>query len=134
MIETNKFVRKPFHVDAVQVTEENMSDVAQWCEGQIQESEKTKDGSSATFIKVWVHRPMTERQTRAFVGDWILYARSGFKVYTTKAFEKTFEQVGTETMMHITSDTLYRDAGTGEYVTKEYAVEHPDSTVGETES
>jgi len=27
--------------------------------------------------------------------------------------------------------TKYRDAGTGEYVTEEYAEEHPDTTVAE---
>ena len=30
------------------------------------------------------------------------------------------------------SDKKYRDAGTGEYVTKEYADEHPETTVAET--
>lgn len=30
------------------------------------------------------------------------------------------------------SETVYRDAVTGEYVTAEYAAEHPDTTVSET--
>jgi hypothetical protein len=33
---TTKYVRKPFEVEAVQVTEENLEEVAQWCHGELQ--------------------------------------------------------------------------------------------------
>lgn len=94
MIETMKYVRVPFHVDAVQVTAENMAEVAKWCGGQI--ATVTDDGvvsvSGSKFINVrHVKRPLTPRQKRAFVGDWVLYAGSGFKVYTDTAFQKCFE-------------------------------------------
>jgi hypothetical protein len=91
-MKTHKFARKPFYVDAVRVSEANIEEVAAWCEGQIQE---TDDGQ--TYISVKVHRPLTERQTQAFIGDWVLYAGSGFKVYTPKAFDKSFEKVRTLT-------------------------------------
>ena len=81
-----KYARKPFFVDAVQVTEENISDVAKWCNGKIVTSE-----SEATYIKVRVFRPAHELQTRAHVGDWVLGAGQGYKVYTQKAFENSFE-------------------------------------------
>ncbi len=92
MIVTNKFSRKPFHVDAIQVTYENMEEVAIWCEGEVVAIEKDET-TAEKYIKVRVYRPITERQTKAFVGDWVLYAGTGFKVYTSKAFEKSFEQV-----------------------------------------
>lgn len=133
MIETHTFARLPFHVKAVQVTNDNMAEVAAWCQGEIkilvdEETNATKD----RWIKVKVRRPENERQTHAFVGDWVLFAGAGFKVYTNKAFEKSFEQVGQETTVFSTEQTAYRDASSGEFVTKEYAAEHADTTVGET--
>lgn len=86
MVEPVKYVRKPFEVDAVQVTEGNIEEVKDWCQGTLQQ-----DGNRQ-FIKVHVARALNERQTKAFPGDWVLYAGAGFKVYTNKAFHKTFEQ------------------------------------------
>lgn len=89
-MKTHKFARKPFYVDAVRISEENMEEVAQWCKGEIQ-----VDPQEGRHIKVRVLRPMNERQTTAFVGDWILDGGTGFKVYTAKAFDKSFEKVKT---------------------------------------
>jgi hypothetical protein len=91
-MKTHKFARKPFYVDAVRISEANIEEVAQWCEGSV---ELTEDGQK--HVKVKVHRPLTDRQTQAFVGDWVLFAGTGFKVYTPKAFDKSFEKVKTLT-------------------------------------
>lgn len=88
MLETVKYVRKPFHIDAVRVTAKNIDQVAQWCNGDVRTSEENK-----RYIKVRVHRPANDRQTMGFVGDWVLYAGTGFKVYTHKAFLSSFEKV-----------------------------------------
>lgn len=80
-----EYVRRPFEVQAVQVTEENLQTVADWCEGELRE---TADGKQ--FIKVKVYRPVSSRQSRAFVGDWVLYSGKAYKVYNTKAFEQSF--------------------------------------------
>lgn len=90
-MKTHKFARKPFYVDAVRVSEANLTEVANWCEGVLMEEDGTP------FIKVKVHRPLTERQTQAFIGDWVLFAGTGYKVYTPKAFDKSFEKVKTLT-------------------------------------
>lgn len=92
MLKTHKFARKTFYVDGVRVTPENMEEVAKWCGGEI-----LTDPQDGQYIKVRVHRPLTDRQTKAFVGDWVLYAGTGFKVYTAKAFDKSFEKVRTLT-------------------------------------
>ena len=89
MLKTQKYARRPFYVDAIQVTEENMEEVAEWCMGNIQVTEKG-EGEEERYIKVRVHRPNTERQTMAYPGDWILYAGTGFKVYTASAFSRCF--------------------------------------------
>lgn len=96
---TTKYVRKPLFVDAVQVTEQNFADIARWCFGEVgnidespvdraQEVQPTKQ-----YIHVRVHNPKNPRQTKAFVGDWILYTERGYKVYTTKAFQANFDPV-----------------------------------------
>ena len=89
MLKTHKFARKAFHVDAVRVSESNIEEVAEWCQGTI------KEGPDGKFIQVKVHRPLTERQTQAYIGDWVLCAGTGFKVYVPKAFDKSFEKVRT---------------------------------------
>ena len=90
-IVTARFQRKPIFVDVVQVTEENFEEVAPWCQGSIM------SGSTAKYIRVRVHNPMRPRQTKAFVGDWILYSEHyGYKVYTDGAFKNAFEPVKDE--------------------------------------
>lgn len=94
---TAKYVRKPLYVDAVQVTEENFVDIARWCFGEIANSDESPlDPTAANeptkqYIYVRVHNPKNPRQTKAFVGDWILYTERGYKVYTTKAFQANFD-------------------------------------------
>lgn len=96
MINTTKYVRKPFEVQAVQVTEENFEDVAAWCDGTIvttrapKESDGTVDVEEKRYIKVNVSRPLNERQTQAFVGDWLLEAERGLKVYADGPFVRNF--------------------------------------------
>lgn len=90
-VETTKYVRKPFEVEAVQVTEENIEEVKDWCQGTL-----LVEDNNRKFIKVRVARALNERQTKAYPGDWVLYAGTGFKVYTTKAFQKTFDKLDGE--------------------------------------
>lgn len=89
--ETQRFVRKPFFVDAVQVTQENMGKIALWCGGEIRFARNRHDPETKTpYVKVNVKHAMNERQTRAFAGDWILLGSQGFKVYQPVAFENHF--------------------------------------------
>lgn len=85
-MDTNKYLRKSIEIDAVQVTSENIAEVAEWCNGQVID----QDGQTDSHIKVDVHRPLSLRQTQAFVGDWILGSPKGFKVYTDNAFRSNF--------------------------------------------
>ena len=93
MIQTQKYARKTFLIDAVQVTEHNMAEVAEWCQGEVLTQAATKNRPEAHYIKIRVHHPLNERQTKAFVGDWVLYAGTGYKIYTPKAFAGCFDLV-----------------------------------------
>lgn len=86
-----EYRRKTFLVEAIQVTEENLDAVANWTKGRVLATAATDTDPARFFVKVPVKRPMNQRQERAYVGDWVLKARSGFKVYTQKAFEGCFE-------------------------------------------
>lgn len=136
-IETERYVRMPFYVDAVQITSANMEAVAKWCDADVRTSGKPDrdvqdalEGGVGTtperYIKVRVQRPANDRQTQAFVGDWILYAGTGYKVYTDRAFKKSFDKVDDNTPIHTA-----RSAKTGEFVSTAYAEENPDTTVVE---
>lgn len=87
MLQIAQFTRKPFIVEAVQVTAENMFEVAAWCKGEIK---KAPDGKQ--YIKVEVARPMHERQTMAFVKNWVLSAETGFKVFGDKPFVHSYQE------------------------------------------
>ncbi len=96
-MKTERYMRNPFFVDAVQVTEENFDEVAAWCQGEIRlkgtlPRQMGSEEAQERFIKVRVFRPMGEEQTMAFVGDWVLYAGTGYKVYKQPAFEKSFNK------------------------------------------
>lgn len=97
-METQKYIRKPFEVEAVQVTEENIEAVAEWCDGKI-EFETDVPGSKQ-LIRVKVKHPLNARQTKAYVGDWVLKAGEGFKVYNQVAFDKSFELALVQNKVH----------------------------------
>lgn len=105
MINPSKFLRKPFYVDAVRVTEENIEEVAEWCEGEVRSAEKGR------YIKVRVRRPLNVRQTCAHIGDWVLSAGSGFKVYTPKGFKESFDPA--ENSAPAQTEALFAEANVG---------------------
>lgn len=100
-LETKMFQRKPFEVEAVQITEDNFEKVAAWCSGSIVTVQETRHqsllpGNQKRYIQVPVARPLNKRQAEAYVGDWLLFASKGFKVYANRPFLKNFETVPEE--------------------------------------
>ena len=92
-VTTTRHVRKPLFVDAVRITDANFEDIAKWCQGEIQQDDAPVGTSTGKkFIKIRVHNPKNPRQTKAFVGDWLLYTERGYKVYTNKAFHASFDE------------------------------------------
>lgn len=83
-MQTTQYIRKPFQIDAVTVTPENIQDVATWVGGEV------RSDDLGQYVKVRVHRPLNDRQTKAYAGDHVLYAGTGYKVYTDKAFKNSF--------------------------------------------
>jgi hypothetical protein len=90
-VTTTQYIRKALYVDAVRITSKNFHEIAEWCQGEVRTD---SDLGDKEYIKVRVHNPKNIRQTKAFVGDWILYTERGYKVYTNKAFHASFDEVG----------------------------------------
>ncbi len=77
--------RKTFDVEFVEVTQENLLEVGDWCGGQI----VLDDGSS--HIKLATPNVVNNRQSNAYVGDFVLKSPTGFRSFSAKAFKNTFE-------------------------------------------
>ena len=92
-VTTTQHIRKPLYVDAVRITGANFDEIATWCQGEVLQDEVPGKGTGKRHIKVRVHNPKNPRQTKAFVGDWLLYTERGYKVYTNKAFHASFDEV-----------------------------------------
>jgi hypothetical protein len=106
MIQPKQYARKVTYVTAIQVTPANISEVAEWCKGVI---EGSAEGNPAEyFIRVKVFRAANERQTQAFVGDWVLKTmpnKDSFKVWTNPAFFQHF----TDASLDMDTDCLQMD-------------------------
>lgn len=105
-LKVEKYTRNSFDVDAVQVTEENMALLADWCGGSIIKVQETQEDALVDlppkrYISVPVVRPLSTRQTQAYVGDWVLWADKGFKVYGQKPFSKSFSKSNPDQLVEL---------------------------------
>jgi len=97
VIVTATYRRKTFRVQAIQVTEENLKEVADWCNGQVKiETSGPHGGLGDPFILVLIGRVNGRPQhSAARVGDWVTRLSSGnnFRVYHNKSFKEAFEEM-----------------------------------------
>lgn len=135
-MDTKKARRKTFDVEYVVVSGDNVEEVAAWCNG------KVGDEGSGCFVQIADKNAFNARQTKAFIGDYVLKSGTSFKAYGKKAFEKSFDEIfkpGDEMLAsEITMTTeeaeykeVARSAETGQFVSQEEAEENPDTTVVE---
>ena len=113
-VNTEKFLRRTFPVDAIRVTEENIRHLADWCGGTIA---KTLEDRPKLYIALKVEHPSGRREAKAFPGDWLVTTRGGFKVFNDRAFKNTFihvENVSDEKIGKLVRDAMrnYREART----------------------
>lgn len=85
-MQTTLYSRKPLMVEAIQVTEANTYEVAEWCGGEVYVAVNGKK-----TIQVKVLHPLHSKQTKAQAGDWVLKSTQGYKIYADSAFRKGFE-------------------------------------------
>ena len=81
---TEFYVRKPLVVEAAQVLDDNVYDLAKWCGGEV----KIIDGRRCIEVNILHH--INQSMTIAKPGMWILRSTRGFKVYGDKPFQHGF--------------------------------------------
>lgn len=89
-MKTQTFERRPFDVQAVQVTPDNMAEIAKWCRGEVLENSDKGEQLSRKYITARTTNPRDKRQTQAYLGDWVVKSGNSFKFYTPSAFAKNF--------------------------------------------
>lgn len=122
-LDIQEFERLPFTIKAVEVTAENIKQVARWCGGEIKSEGRR---GNKKFILVDVKRALNDRQKQAYVGDWVLRAGSGYKVYTPKAFHESFRKK-VEHMVEVTSNMIKREEAEDKEEDDQFNSETPDS-------
>lgn len=84
-LEFERFVRIPFQVKAVQITNENMKEISKLIGWKI----RTKnDGSGEKFIVL--NRKIVSNMPRAFVGWYVTRMGDNYRVYAPEVFEAQF--------------------------------------------
>lgn len=80
-MEFSQFVRRPFTVEALEITEANMAEVATLI-GEV----RTKDG--VTFIAL--DKRIVPSVNRAYVGWWVTKLGDNYRCYSPKIFRDQF--------------------------------------------
>jgi hypothetical protein len=105
-VELTNYVRKPFAVGAIRVTEANFDEVVELTGGHVQHG--LKNSRPVKFIEVPVKKVLDVKQKHAYVGDWVLQYQGGWKVYTHRAFRDSFDQDRTSKTAGEALDSLHR--------------------------
>ena len=85
-VEFTTYKRKPFEIEAIEITAENMDELAQYI-GTVQTN--GKDGSK--FIEV--DRKLIPNLWRVYVGFYLTRVGKNYRCYSKKAFRDQFELV-----------------------------------------
>lgn len=119
--------RTTYDVEYVVVTEENFNEVAEWCGGEATDHEGTR------YIRLNDKNARNARQNKAFVDDYVLKYGANYKSFSKRAFFKSFEEIvaSGEKVAHSVTNKIARSAVSGEFVSPEEALRHPETTVVE---
>lgn len=88
-MEIREFERRPFTVSAVQVTLENVEEVANWCGGKV-EMEKVKLVGTETELPCIRLQSQNKQEFTASLGHWIVELKGSFRTYKAPAFDASF--------------------------------------------
>ena len=90
-MEFTPYTRRPFAIEAVQITEENIAELAELV-GDLEE----KDGQK--FIRI--NKRLVPNIHRAYVGWWVTRMEDNLRCYSDKIFNEQFEpaDVGEEAL------------------------------------
>lgn len=86
---TEIWSRNSFDAECVRVTEENIQDVAEWCDGSIT---RLMTQYPKKYIRFNVVQYNEHREAKAFIGDWVILVKGEFKHYRDESFHRAYSQ------------------------------------------
>lgn len=97
-METRQYTRKPFPVNAVQVTLQNIEQVAEWCRGTVELVSTRMLGTSTDLpvIKIQGQGDNRGKLFTASLGCFVVEQKGSFRVYKPAQFEASFDTVPEE--------------------------------------
>src|SRR5688500_5754916 len=92
LMKTEKFLRRPFEVNAVQVTPQNAAEIAEWCGGTVGEADYKLAGFVCKMGTVLVpgNGPNKGRNIEARIGSYVLELDGKFRVLRKQQFHEMF--------------------------------------------
>lgn len=92
-MEITQYTRKPFPVDAVQVSLQNIEEVAAWCKGTVEQVPTRMLGTQTLLpcIKIQGQGENREKQFVASLGCFIVELKGSYRVYKPAQFEASFD-------------------------------------------
>jgi hypothetical protein len=94
-MDTKQYTRKPFPVSAVQVTLQNIEEVAEWCKGEI-EYRDTKMMGTVTPLPIVKLKGQGDNRGKDFeaaLGCWVVELKGSFRSYKPAQFEASFDEL-----------------------------------------
>lgn len=92
MLGLEPYVRLPFRVKAVQITRENIDEIAKLIGFGRNNGVRMKNGEP--FINL--HHDRVPNMTRAFLGCYLTVFAGGYRVYYQRVFEEQFKLISSE--------------------------------------
>jgi hypothetical protein len=128
IMEIQKATRKPFPVEVVQVTLQNIEEVAVWCNGTI-EQRATRLLGTTTDLPVIVIDSHSDRREAA-LGSWIVNLKGSFRTYNSSAFDSTFDILPAEKTV-IDENKPFETVASGPYAGARVQLKDSDNNEGD---
>jgi|ERR1044072_6082835 hypothetical protein len=112
-METILVARRTFKGNAVQITEDNIYELAKWCGGRV-------DDYQYPFPRLLIEvRRGACRQIQGRYGDWLMEVGLGFYIYSNKKFREQFEELKPEGKKKMDRSELKQKRQIIEHIAKE---------------
>ena len=94
-METTQYTRKPFPVSAVQVTLQNIDQVAEWCHGSVELVNTRMLGTETPLpvIKIQGQGDNRGKTFTAALGCYVVEQKGSFRVYKPAQFDASFDTI-----------------------------------------
>lgn len=96
-METQKYMRRPFAVEAVQVSPSNCDEIAKWCGGKIEQRPYKMLGFDGVMLPAIMVTESDGKVVQARIGSFVVGMNGKFRVMRKKQFHDMFEKVPFQT-------------------------------------